>query len=213
MRSGAGAPSPSRPCTSGAPSHRVFTPSRRCGAPTPCTPPPGAPQKPFEPRSGAPRRRPTDLTARDLGCKFAAPLMLQAIEHSLSAASGFLWSYILLFCLLGTHIYLTIILRFRSATSSPPQTLLRRQQQERRPHLPLLLPHDLAGRQRRHRQHHRRRRRRHHRRPRSRLLVHAHRAPRHVHPLRRKPALHPATACRTSKATSSAAPCTSSSAA
>ena len=38
--------------------------------------------------------------------------MLQAIEHSLSAASGFLWSYILLFCLLGTHIYLTIILRF-----------------------------------------------------------------------------------------------------
>lgn len=38
--------------------------------------------------------------------------MLQTIEHSLSAASGFLWSYILLFCLLGTHIYLTIILRF-----------------------------------------------------------------------------------------------------
>ncbi len=37
--------------------------------------------------------------------------MLQLIEESLSAASGFLWGYILLFCLLGTHLYLTVILR------------------------------------------------------------------------------------------------------
>lgn len=38
--------------------------------------------------------------------------MLETIDTFLSEASGFLWGYILLFCLLGTHLYLTIILRF-----------------------------------------------------------------------------------------------------
>lgn len=37
--------------------------------------------------------------------------MLDAIDQFLSNASAFLWGYILLFCLLGTHIYLTLILR------------------------------------------------------------------------------------------------------
>lgn len=38
--------------------------------------------------------------------------MLDAIDTFLNNASGFLWGYILLFGLLGTHLYLTIILRF-----------------------------------------------------------------------------------------------------
>lgn len=38
--------------------------------------------------------------------------MLDAISQGLSAASSFLWGYILLFCLLGTHLYLTFILKF-----------------------------------------------------------------------------------------------------
>ena len=38
--------------------------------------------------------------------------MLQAVDKTLSATSGFLWGYILLFCLLGTHLYLTVVLRF-----------------------------------------------------------------------------------------------------
>ena len=36
--------------------------------------------------------------------------MLDAIDTFLNDASGFLWGYILLFGLLGTHLYLTIIL-------------------------------------------------------------------------------------------------------
>lgn len=38
--------------------------------------------------------------------------MLDAIDAFLSASCDFLWGYILLFCLLGTHLYLTFILRF-----------------------------------------------------------------------------------------------------
>ncbi len=38
--------------------------------------------------------------------------MIDAIDTFLAEASNFLWGYILLFCLLGTHIYLTILLRF-----------------------------------------------------------------------------------------------------
>ncbi len=38
--------------------------------------------------------------------------MIDAIDSFLAEASNFLWGYILLFCLLGTHIYLTILLRF-----------------------------------------------------------------------------------------------------
>ena len=38
--------------------------------------------------------------------------MLDIIDRFLSEASGFLWGYILLFCLLGTHLYLTVALRF-----------------------------------------------------------------------------------------------------
>ena len=38
--------------------------------------------------------------------------MLETIDTFLSDASSFLWGYVLLFCLLGTHLYLTIILRF-----------------------------------------------------------------------------------------------------
>lgn len=38
--------------------------------------------------------------------------MLEFIDQFLSDASSFLWGYILLFCLLGTHLYLTVILRF-----------------------------------------------------------------------------------------------------
>ncbi len=38
--------------------------------------------------------------------------MLETIDTILEQASGFLWGYILLFGLLGTHLYLTIILRF-----------------------------------------------------------------------------------------------------
>ncbi len=37
--------------------------------------------------------------------------MIEAIDNFLDGASGFLWGYILLFCLLGTHVYLTILLR------------------------------------------------------------------------------------------------------
>ncbi len=38
--------------------------------------------------------------------------MIDTIDSFLSAASNFLWGYILLFCLLGTHLYLTVLLRF-----------------------------------------------------------------------------------------------------
>ncbi|MBR2125953.1 MAG: sodium:alanine symporter family protein [Akkermansia sp.] len=38
--------------------------------------------------------------------------MLETIDTFLSDVSSFLWGYVLLFCLLGTHLYLTIILRF-----------------------------------------------------------------------------------------------------
>ena len=38
--------------------------------------------------------------------------MVEWIDSALSSASGFLWGYILLFCLLGTHLYLTVVLRF-----------------------------------------------------------------------------------------------------
>lgn len=38
--------------------------------------------------------------------------MLEFIDQFLSDASSFLWGYILLFCLLGTHLYLTVVLRF-----------------------------------------------------------------------------------------------------
>ncbi len=38
--------------------------------------------------------------------------MIEAIDTFLNEASGFLWGYVLLFALLGTHLYLTCILRF-----------------------------------------------------------------------------------------------------
>ncbi len=38
--------------------------------------------------------------------------MIDAIDSCLAGASNFLWGYILLFCLLGTHLYLTVLLRF-----------------------------------------------------------------------------------------------------
>lgn len=38
--------------------------------------------------------------------------MIDAIDSFLSDASSFLWGYVLLFCLLGTHLYLTVLLRF-----------------------------------------------------------------------------------------------------
>lgn len=38
--------------------------------------------------------------------------MLEALDKILAEASGFLWGYILLFGLLGTHLYLTVVLRF-----------------------------------------------------------------------------------------------------
>lgn len=38
--------------------------------------------------------------------------MIEAIDSFLSSASSFLWGYILLFGLLGTHLYLTFLLRF-----------------------------------------------------------------------------------------------------
>ncbi len=38
--------------------------------------------------------------------------MIDAIDSFLAGASNFLWGYILLFCLLGTHLYLTVLLRF-----------------------------------------------------------------------------------------------------
>ena len=38
--------------------------------------------------------------------------MLDIIDGFLRETSGFLWGYILLFCLLGTHLYLTVVLRF-----------------------------------------------------------------------------------------------------
>lgn len=41
-----------------------------------------------------------------------APLMLDVVDALLEHVSSFLWSYILLFGLLGTHLYLTLILRF-----------------------------------------------------------------------------------------------------
>lgn len=37
--------------------------------------------------------------------------MIDIIDTILTQASNFLWGYILLFCLLGTHLYLTVILR------------------------------------------------------------------------------------------------------
>lgn len=37
--------------------------------------------------------------------------MLEAIDQILESVSGFLWGYILIFALLGTHIYLTCLLR------------------------------------------------------------------------------------------------------
>ncbi len=38
--------------------------------------------------------------------------MLETIDKMLESASGFLWGYILIFALLGTHLYLTCLLRF-----------------------------------------------------------------------------------------------------
>ena len=38
--------------------------------------------------------------------------MLDFIDTALQHATDFLWGYVLLFCLLGTHLYLTILLRF-----------------------------------------------------------------------------------------------------
>ncbi len=38
--------------------------------------------------------------------------MIDAVDSFLAGASNFLWGYILLFCLLGTHLYLTVLLRF-----------------------------------------------------------------------------------------------------
>ena len=38
--------------------------------------------------------------------------MLETIDKILESASSFLWGYILIFALLGTHLYLTILLRF-----------------------------------------------------------------------------------------------------
>ena len=40
------------------------------------------------------------------------PRMLDFIDNSLATASEYLWGYVLLFCLLGTHLYLTVLLRF-----------------------------------------------------------------------------------------------------
>lgn len=40
------------------------------------------------------------------------PLMINALDTLLAKASEFLWGYILLFCLLGIHLYLTVLLRF-----------------------------------------------------------------------------------------------------
>ena len=37
---------------------------------------------------------------------------METIDTLLEEASGFLWGYILLFGLLGTHLYLTLVLRF-----------------------------------------------------------------------------------------------------
>ena len=38
--------------------------------------------------------------------------MLETIDKMLESASGFLWGYVLIFALLGTHLYLTCLLRF-----------------------------------------------------------------------------------------------------
>ena len=38
--------------------------------------------------------------------------MVELIDTILSKASEYLWGYVLLFCLLGTHLYLTVLLRF-----------------------------------------------------------------------------------------------------
>lgn len=38
--------------------------------------------------------------------------MIEAIDNILKTASEWLWSYVLLFALLGTHLYLTILLKF-----------------------------------------------------------------------------------------------------
>ncbi len=38
--------------------------------------------------------------------------MLETIDKLLESASSFLWGYILIFALLGTHLYLTVLLRF-----------------------------------------------------------------------------------------------------
>ena len=38
--------------------------------------------------------------------------MLESIDKMLDSACGFLWGYILIFALLGTHLYLTFLLRF-----------------------------------------------------------------------------------------------------
>lgn len=38
--------------------------------------------------------------------------MLETIDKLLESASGFLWGYVLIFALLGTHLYLTCLLRF-----------------------------------------------------------------------------------------------------
>ena len=38
--------------------------------------------------------------------------MLESIDKLLDSACGFLWGYILIFALLGTHLYLTFLLRF-----------------------------------------------------------------------------------------------------
>lgn len=38
--------------------------------------------------------------------------MVELVDTILSKASEYLWGYVLLFCLLGTHLYLTVLLRF-----------------------------------------------------------------------------------------------------
>lgn len=38
--------------------------------------------------------------------------MVESVDMVLAKASEYLWGYVLLFCLLGTHLYLTVLLRF-----------------------------------------------------------------------------------------------------
>lgn len=51
------------------------------------------------------------LTHAYLACIIHAR-MLDIIDNYLATISEYLWGYVLLFCLLGTHLYLTVLLRF-----------------------------------------------------------------------------------------------------